>query len=67
MVAKDKVMLIKVQALILERLGWIQLWGRNWLDLKLVLLKDEEYNITTIRSILKLNSSLGQRGLFVNL
>lgn len=59
MVAKDKVMLIKVQALILERLGWIQLWGRNWLDLKLVLLKDEEYNITTIRSILKLNSSLG--------
>ena len=67
MVAKDKVMLIKVQALILERLGWIRLWGRNWLDLKLVLLKDEEYNITTIRSILKLNSSLGQRGLFVNL
>ena len=67
MVAKDKVMLIKVQALILERLGWIQLWGRNWLDLKLVLLKDEEYNITTIRSILKLNSSLGQRELFVNL
>ena len=67
MVAKDKAMLIKVQALILERLGWIQLWGRNWLDLKLVLLKDEEYNITTIRSILKLNSSLGQRGLFVNL
>lgn len=59
MVAKDKAMLIKVQALILERLGWIQLWGRNWLDLKLVLLKDEEYNITTIRSILKLNSSLG--------
>ena len=59
MVAKDKVMLIKVQALILERLGWIRLWGRNWLDLKLVLLKDEEYNITTIRSILKLNSSLG--------
>lgn len=59
MVAKDKAMLIKVQALILERLGWIRLWGRNWLDLKLVLLKDEEYNITTIRSILKLNSSLG--------